>query len=649
MNMKRCVFLFVILTGLSLAAQNNSGEQILMTVGGDAVTVREFENVYKKNPAANTTDQKSLEEYLELFINFKLKVREAKTLGMDTTIGFKNELNGYRKQLSQPYLTDTLITDKLLKEAYDRMQFHLGCSHILIKVDPNALPKDTMAAYLKIMKIRDRIVKGKENFGKLAEQVSEDPYAKGNLGSLGYFTALAGFVYPFESGAYNAKVGEVTMPVRTQFGYHLILVTEKVAHVDIYTSHIMIKLSKTSTKEDSLNAKKKIDEIYEKLKNGADWNELCKQFSDDNGTKSRGGELPALSMSSNFPQEFKAAAMKLGKDGDFSPPFTTRFGWHVVKRNSAKTLPPFADMKNDLKSRVAKDMRSNTGRDALIGKIKNWYGFKESKMNLPELKKMLDSTVFTGKWTSEKCTKMVKPLFILDGKTYTQFDLAKYIETHMVVKNKTDLELFLNTMYKTWVEESLVAYEETKLEQKYPKFKSLMEEYRDGILLFDLTDKKVWSKAVKDTAGLRKYYEANKGKWLWDERADVSTWSCKDAKVAGAVKKLLAKGVSEKDILAKMNKKVKDNVTVTTKIYMKGENATVDANWTPGVTKDQTESGRVVFMNVNKLVKPTPKSLAECKGLVTADYQTHLEKEWLAELKGKYKVEVNKDVLKTIK
>lgn len=630
-------------------AQSNTGEQVLMTVGGDPVTVREFENVYKKNPSANAADQKSLDEYLELFINFKLKVREAKSLGMDTTVTFKNELNGYKKQLSQPYLTDTIITDKLLKEAYDRMQWHIGCSHILIKVDQNALPKDTMAAYMKIMKVRDRIVKGREDFGILAEQVSEDPYAKGNKGSLGYFTALTGFVYPFETGAYNAKVGEVSMPVRTQFGYHLILVTEKVPHADLVTSHIMIKLAKGMTKEDSLKAKQKIYEVYDKLKGGGDWNELCKQYSDDNGTKVKGGELPALNMSANFPQEFKSNAMKLKKDGEYSEPFTTRFGWHIVKRVSSKPLAPFADMKNELKTRVAKDMRSNMSRTALVAKIKSWYGFKEMTMNLPELQKMIDTNVFHGKWSAVKCAKMSKPLFQLEGKAYTQYDLAKFIESHQVVKTKTDLPTFLNGMYKNWQEESLVAYEEAKLESKYPKFKSLMEEYRDGILLFDLTDKKVWSKAVKDTAGLRQFYEANKGKWKWDERADVSTYTCKDAKTASAVRKMLAKGKKDKEILEKLNSKGANQVTIDTRIYLKGENATVDANWIPGMTKDKEDGGKVIFMNVNKLVAPTAKTLPECKGLVTADYQTHLEKEWLSELKAKYKVEVNKEVLKTIK
>ncbi len=646
-HMNKLVLILLMFFVSNLSAQG--GDQVLMTVGGDKITLKEFESVYKKNPSATATDPKSLEEYLELFINFKLKVREAKSLGMDTTAGFKSELNGYRKQLSQPYLTDTLITDKILKESYDRMQWHIRASHVLIKVALDALPKDTMLAWSKLMKIRDRVVKSKEDFGKVAEQTSEDPYAKGNGGDLGYFTALTGFVYPFETGAYNTAVGEISMPVRTQFGYHIIKVTDKAKHMDLMTAHVMVKLSKSMTHDDSVKAKAKIDEVYQKLKGGADWSEMCKTYSDDIGTKSKAGELPALNMSANFPVEFKSTAMSLAKDGNFSAPFMTRFGWHIVKKVAIKTLAPFADMKNELKTRVAKDMRSNMSRQSLIGKIKTWYVYKEMNANLGELTKYLDTNIFTGKWSAEKTKKLMKPLFTLEGKNYTQADLAAYLESHQVVRPKMDYLQLLNGMMKTWVEETLIAYEEMKLDSKYPRFKSLMEEYRDGILLFDLTDKKVWSKAVKDTAGLRQYYKENKNKFLWDERADVTTYICMDAKTAAAVRKMISKKMTDKAMLEKMNKKVPGTLTIEAKIFMKGENSAVDANWNPGLTKDKTEGSKVSFMSVNKLVAPTPKAFNECKGLVTADYQSHLEKAWLAELKAKYKVEVNKDLLKTIK
>lgn len=645
--MKSIIAACLLMAGSTFAFAQGNGDQVLLTVGGDKITLQEFENVYKKNPTANT-DNKTLAEYMDLYVNFRLKVKEAKDLGMDTTSGFKSELLGYRKQLSQPYLTDTLITDKLLNEAYDRMGWHVRCSHILIKVAPDALPKDTLAAWNKIMKIRDRVVKNKEGFAKVAEQTSEDPYVKGTGGDLGYFTALVGYVYPFESGAYNTKVGEVSMPVRTQFGYHLIWVTDKVKHMDIQTAHIMIKLTKTMTKEDSANAKQKIDEIYQKLKAGADFVDACKTFSEDKGTSPKGGELPLMNMSSNFPPEFKTTTAKL-KDGEFSEPFMTRFGWHIVKRISSKPLAPFADLKGDLKAKIAKDMRSNMSRQSLIGKIKGWYGFKEMTANLNEVTKSMDSSIFKGKWVAGKSASLAKPLFTLDGKNFTQGDFVKYVESHQTARTPVPYSQLMNGMYKAWVEETLVAYEESKLDAKYPRFRALMDEYRDGILLFDLTDKKVWSKAVKDTAGLKAYYEQNKTKFMWDERADATIYTCADEKTAAIVRKMVNKGKSDKEILDVVNKSSQLNLTVDSRVFNKGENATIDKNWKPGLTTNVKENNKVVFVNVKKIMPPTPKAFNESKGLVTAEYQTYLENEWLKELKAKYPVTINQDLLKTIK
>jgi peptidyl-prolyl cis-trans isomerase SurA len=649
MRMKKIIIVSsFFVSGLCMLAQPSS-DKVLMTIAGEKITVQEFENVYRKNPSANQSDPKSLEEYVGLFVNFKLKVREARDLGMDTTVAFKSELSGYRKQLSQPYLTDTLITDKLLQEAYDRMKWHVKASHILIKVGQDALPKDTIAAWNKIMKIRDRIVKNKEDFGKLAEEFSEDPYAKGNEGDLGFFTALTGYVYPFESAAYNAKIGEVTMPVRTQFGYHLIKVAEKLPHREVYTAHIMVKLSKGMSKEDSAKAYEKIKEIYDRLKKGEEFKELCRLYSDDTGTKNRGGELPVVTYSVNFPREFINQAMSLSKDGDITEPFTTRFGWHIVKRISSKELPPFNDMKIELKNRVAKDMRSNMSRQALISKIKTWYKFKDYPQHLAEMTKVMDSSIFAAKWSAEKAAKMSKPLFTLDGKNFPQLEFAAWLESHQTPRAGMDFRQFLNSQYKAWLEETLVQYEENKLDEKYPKFKALMDEYRDGILLFDLTDKKVWSKGVKDTAGLREFYEKNKQKYLWDERAEVTQYTCADEKTAETVKKMIKKGKNDQEILNKLNKNNKSVVTLDRKVLLKGENPMVDANWTPGLSPNKKDGSKVVFLNVSKILAPSPKSLNECKGLVTADYQAHLEKEWLEELKAKYKVEINQEVLKALK
>ncbi|HEY6163014.1 MAG TPA: peptidylprolyl isomerase [Bacteroidia bacterium] len=641
--------LFITLSGASFAQDN--GNKVLMTVGGEKVTVSEFENVYHKNPSPNQSDPKSVNEYLELYTNFRLKVKEARDLGYDTSAAFKNELAGYRKQLSQPYLTDTIISDKLIKEAYDRVQWDIRASHILILCDQDALPKDTLAAYNKALSIRNRILKG-ENFEKLANELSEDKYVKQvkNGGDLGYFTALMGYVYPFESAAYNLKPGELSMPVRTQFGYHIIKVTDRVKHVDMTTAHIMVKFNKNMTKADSENLEKKIKDIYEGLKKGQVFDTLAAKYSDDPGSSKQGGKLQPFGRTSNYPQEFKDAAFGLTKDGDFSAPFKTRFGWHIVKRLSVKEVGPYSEMKADLKNRIAKDQRSNMSRVSLINKIKNWYNFKEDLKSRDELTAKLDTNVFKGKWAPKNLDKMNKTIFTLAGKNYTQQDFIKYIQTHQAARPKVPMQSVINGMYKAWVEESLVAYEESQLDVKYPKFKALMDEYRDGILLFELTDKKVWSKAVKDTVGLKEYYEKNKDHFKWEDRAEAKMYTCANEKISEKVKDMIKKGKSDKEILDKLNKNGEVNVQVENpKVYNKGDNKTIDDNWVPGPTADKKENGKVNFYYVTKILAPTPKSLSEAKGLVTAEYQNYLEKEWIDSLKKKYEVKVDQEVLKTVR
>ncbi|MEW6467435.1 MAG: peptidylprolyl isomerase [Bacteroidota bacterium] len=642
---------FTLVAGIAPAQQNTTDDRILMTVGDEKVTVSEFMSVYQKNPSVKDSENKSIQEYIELYTNFRLKVKEARDLGMDTSASFRNELMGYRKQLSMPYLTDTVVNDKLLKEVYERMQWDIRSSHILIKCDPNALPKDTLAAYNAAMKAYNRIKAG-EDFAKVCKQVTQDDYGKTNGGDLDYRTVFE-LIYPFETAMYNMKVGEVSKPVRSQVGYHIIKVTDRQPHIELTTAHIMIKTPKGMSAEDSLKALQKINDIYDQLVKGTPWDTLAMKYSDDPGSAKKGGLLPpvARNYNSNYPAEFKTAAFTLGKDGEYTKPFKTRFGWHIVKRVSSKGVPPFADVKNEIKNKVSKDPRANTGRTALMGKIKTWYNFKEDLKARDEFYALFakDSSIFKGQWKAEKAKNMNKVMFSLLDKNYTQADFAKYIESHQAPRPSASHILVVNGLYKAWQEEALIAFEDSRLEMKYPKFKALMQEYNDGILLFELTDKKVWSKGVKDTAGLRAYYELNKTRFMWDERAEVKTYTCANEKVAAAVRKMIAKGKSDKEILEKVNKNGAQNLSIETKIYNKGDNKEVDARWAPGLLSDKTEEGKVTLTYISKLVAPTPKSFSEAKGLITADYQAFLEKEWIDTLKKKYKVVINEDVLKTLK
>jgi peptidyl-prolyl cis-trans isomerase SurA len=630
-------------------AQNK--DAVLMTIGNSKVTVAEFENVYHKNNNKEVVnDTKSLNDYVDLFVNFKLKVKEAETLGFDTAKAFKDELAGYRKQLAQPYLTDKDVNEKLLQETYNRMQEDIHAMHILVKVNENALPKDTLVAYNKIMEYRKRILKGEE-FAKVARESASngDPSAKENGGDLGYFTSLQ-MVYPFENAAYTTKVGDVSMPVRTRYGYHILkIVDRRKAQGEVLVAHIMVKTTPNMTKEDSVNAYTKVTEIYNKLKAGSKFDELAQQFSDDKSSAKKGGELPWFG-TAKMPAEFEKASFALVNKGDFCEPMRTKYGWHVIKLIDKRGLASFDDMKADLKAKVTKDSRSQAGRSSLIAKVKTENKFKEMPKVLDDFYKVVDTTIYEGKWDATKAAKLTKPMFNLGDKVYSQKDFTAYLNSHQSKRPKTETAMIVNQLYKQFVEETVVGFEESRLDQKYPEFKALMQEYRDGILLFELTDQKVWSKAVKDTTGSKDFYEKNKTNYMWEERADASIYSCANEKVAKQVRALMKKKKTEKDILLTVNKDSQLNLQVETKLFTKGENELVDKNWNPGTSADIIDKDKkVVIVVVNKLMKPEPKAYQDAKGMVTADYQSFLEKQWLSELKQKYAVTIDQSVLSTVK
>lgn len=711
--MKKRTLGFLALTTVGFTALAQTAEPVIMTINAKPVYKSEFENVYKKNSGKEVNkEQKSVKEYVDLFSTFKMKVFEAEANGLDTNSAFKTELAGYRKQLAAPYLTDKNVNDALLQEAYDRMKTEIKAAHILIRVTEDALPKDTIEAYTRLIIIRDALMgktptaaklteyenilkkstvaltksstksdstnyntilsavknisttlnTGTDKFAAAAKKTSEDPSAADNGGDLGYFTSLQ-MVYPFENAAYKANVGDITMPVRTRFGYHILKISDKrPSQGEILTAHIMVKFAKEMGEKEKENLKSKIDELHNKLKAGEKFEDLARQFSDDKPSAEKGGQLQWFG-SSRMPIEFEKAAFALGKNGDYSEPFTTNYGWHIVKRIDKKGLASFADMKGDLKQRIGKDSRTQAGRTSLIEKIKKENNFKENPAAKTEFLKVLDSTVFQGKWEAKRAEKLgKKELFRLSTKDkaanketliiFGQNDFARYIETHQTARAKMDYNMFLQQSYKEFVEETLINYEDEQLEAKYPEFRNLLKEYRDGILLFDLTDQKVWSKAVKDTAGLRAFYEKNKTNYLWDERAEVSMYKCANEKVAKEVRGMLKKNKTEKEIVDAANKTSQLNLAVENITYLKGENKDVDANWKQGIAPSDIEDSKenkVTVLVINKLLGKTPKTIAEAKGMITADYQNYLEKEWLAYLKNKYTVKVNEDVLSTVK
>lgn len=644
------VLLFTVLVLFAASGVYSQSDPVILTIAGENVPKSEFERVFKKN---NTKDsafsKKAVEDYLQLYINYKLKVKEAVELGMDTNKSFTDELAGYRKQLAQPYLVDKQVSENLLREAYERLKTDIRASHILIKCDQNALPKDTMEAFNKALKVRGEVVKGAD-FAAAARKHSDDPSAKDNGGDLGYFTALQ-MVYPFESAVYALKENETSQPVRTRFGYHIIRVTERrPSHGEVKVAHIMVKTPQNMKAEDSTKAHQKVNEIYAKLKAGEKFEDLVKQFSDDQTSAKNGGVLPMFGTGRMVP-EFERAAFALKYPGDLSEPIRTSYGWHIIKLLETKPLAKYEELLPDLKQRVQKDSRSDLSRTSLIDRVKKKYNFKEDTKARDEFMTVVDSTLAQGKWTADKADKLNKTMFSLGDRFYSQHDFAKHLADHQVRRdNQMSPRVIVENSYRDWVNESVVAYEETKLDSLYPDFRNLMQEYRDGILLFELTDKKVWSKAVKDTTGLREFYERKKTNYMWPERAEATVYSCANQSIADQTRKLMKKIDDNDTLMARLNKASQLNLQIKYGKFAKGDNEAVDkaAPWKPGLTPNMQVNNQVSFVDIKKVMPPMPKSLDEAKGVITADYQNELEKEWIETLRKKYPVTVHREVVDSI-
>ncbi|MFZ5551474.1 MAG: peptidylprolyl isomerase [Bacteroidota bacterium] len=633
----------------SLNAQPVTNDPVLMTVNKVPVYQSEFENIFRKNLKESVITKEALDEYLVLFTNFKLKVTEAEEMGLDTNRKFKDELFGYRKQLAKPYLVDNQLNEDLIKEAYERMKEEVRASHILIKCDLDADPKDTLAAWKKATKAREMAVKN--GFEKTAMEMSEDPSVKKNKGDIGYFSAMM-LVYPFESAAYKSKVGEVSMPVRTRFGYHILKVTDRrPARGTIKTAHILIATKEEDTPEAKENARKKAGEIYEKAVKGEDFATLARQYSDDESSSKKGGELPPFS-TGKMVLDFENAAFALAKDGDISPIVQTQYGFHIIKRLEYKPLESFDELKGNIKTRLTRDSRAHLPRKAFITKLKSEYGFRENPSALKPFYSLVDTSIFMGEWNKEKASHLNTEMFRFADKVFTQKDFTEHLASlQRKGMQKEEMISFINTTYDRWQNNSIMDYEDAKLEVKYPEFKMLMKEYRDGILLFEITDQKVWSKAVKDSAGLAQYYEKNKQNYMWPKRYDVDFVWCANAKLAKKVRKDLKKGkLDEKQLLEKYNKDSQLNLKIESGVFTDEKDMIKKhAPSAKGLSPNYSENGQVLIIRTKNILEPTPKTITEAKGIITNDYQGWLEKEWLESLKKKYPVTVNRDVLYSIK
>jgi len=607
----------------------------VFTVNNKAVTTDEFIYLYKKNHQNKTEDfsTEKINEYLDLFINFKLKVEEARHRGLDTAASFVKEYNSYKDELRKPYLPDSKITDSLVRLTYNRMKEEIHASHILINLNPEATPEDTLKAYNKIIDIRNRALAG-EDFGTLAATYSEDPSAKMNKGDLGFFTAMQ-MVYPFENGAYTTSVNNISNPVRTRFGYHIIKVTDrKPARGEVEVSHIMIR---TGDNKDNEKAKNTIFEIYDQLRAGAKWEELCKQYSEDPGTKDTGGKLRPFGVGAmaSVPA-FESVAFSMQKPGEISDPFQSQYGWHIIRLEKKIPFQSYEELAPTLKQKVARDERVQVSKHALQAKLRKDYHFEENKIIKTKVFALADTTLKKGVWKPVASGLEKEKLFSLSENTYTVKSFISYAEKNQHA-NTLSPDKYLDQLYNNYVDASIIQQLEGKLITSNPDYKMLLNEYYEGILLFEIMEKEVWNKATEDSLGQRKYYNQNAGKYQAKERANAILYSSSSKDFVEPLVSVIDKNDSVKLAGYITDQKIKREAGR----FEKEEKAVLGKiNWATGLYPSEN-NGMYYLVNIKEMLPPGPKTFEEARASVISDYQTYLEQGWVAQLKTKYPVKIN--------
>lgn len=644
--------LFSIALGVGTAACALSGNaQTLFSYGTNPVSKEEFLRVYQKNNAQKKPDysEKSVKEYLDLYALFRMKVKEAENQKLDTTASVKSELNNYKGQLARTYLSDKEVTKSLTREAYDRLQEEVHVAHILVALRPN---DDTAKAYQKIDSIYKAITQNKADFGAMAREFSDDKGSGGQGGDIGYITALQ-VVYPFENAAYNTPVGQVSKPFRTQFGFHIVKVEDKrKSKGQVQVAQIMIASPKSKGEQGLNEAGKKIAEVQAKLKKGESFESLVKEYSEDKFSKEKQGLLEPFGVGRMTPN-FEAAAFALNKEGDISQPITTEYGIHLLKLIKKMPVQSFNELQDNLARRVENDSRALAAKEAYQEKVKKQNGFKEYTENFDKLLTALPADTAKDKsFKLETFQSYTAPVFELGGKKYSQYDFMSYVSNLTrgnLMGNKNNA---MRDLFKMYQNTTLNDMQQAELEKSNVEYRNLVHEYRDGILLFDLMDKNVWSKASKDTTGLMEFYTTNKAKYKWQPGFEGTVYQSVSEVDLNKLKAALDSGVEVADAVGKINTPQNPSqitqesgrfeasrFPVSIEAFKEGAASTVFRN----------EDGTYSMVFAHKVfTQASDKTLDEARGFAVADYQDYLEKKWNQDLKEKYPVKVEQKALNSI-
>ncbi len=624
MVLKKVIVFAVLLFILKINAQEK--DEVLLTIDGEKVFTSEFVRVFQKNKdIVVDNEQKKFEDYFDMFVDFKLKIKQAKDIKLDTSSNYQSELIKYREQLILPYLQNPEATDKLVREAYERTINEVDVSHILIRVKPDAKPQDTLIAFQKITEARSKAISGIP-FKQVANQYSEDPSVKTNGGNLGYFSVFS-MVYTFENAASKTKIGEVSEPFRTQFGYHIIKVVDKrKSRGEVEVAHIMVK----NDSSNSTYAKDKIFDIYNKLSQGADFSKIAQEHSDDLSSAKKGGKLPKFG-TGRMIKPFEDIAFDFENEGDFSEPFETSYGWHILKLIKKYPIKSFDELHDNLESRIKSGSRSKYVEKALANELAKNYTISEKRDVL---------TLFYSYDDEEK--KSDQTILIIEDKVLTANEFFIYM-----VKNRNKS---IEESFEDFKNKKIIDYYKDHLEETNNEFAIIYQEYKDGLLLFELLQKNIWEKSEKDSLGLLHYFELNKNKYTWKKRGELIIASCTKQEKAALVKNYLLEGRSMEEIKNLVNEGATIHVLFSSGILEEGSSKLPkEYDLAEGVSEIFVEKNKqFTIIKVEKIILPENKKLDETRGEVINDYQNYLEELWVRKLREMYEIKINKKALKKL-
>ena len=651
MKVRQLLFGFLIAANLTAVAQNKTKE-VLFTIDNKPFYSDEFARVYKKNlDLVKDESQKDLNNYLDLYTIYKMKITKANQLGLQDGKQYQEELKNYRSQLAKNYTTDSKVTQELVVEGYDRLQKEVKASHILLLVSEGASPADTLKVYKRAMDVYNLANKGKD-FGDLAIQYSEDPSAKENKGSLGYFTAFR-MVYPFESAAFNTPKGSVSKPIRSQFGYHVIKVDDvRDNRGEVSVAHIMTAKPSDGNVELLAKAKNTIDELYKKLQQGEDFETLAKQFSEDKASSPKGGLLNTFSAGQLSSEVFEDISFGLKNEGDYSKPFETEFGYHIVKLYKKIPMKSFEEMKPEIENRIGKDDRSRLIIKSMNDHLRAKYPLKRNDKLYAAVKKAVTDKVYDADYKLPENLKHYEgTLFSIKDKNISGVEFLNFIKDEqrraMEIKPVSKL---VDAEYENFVNNQLAVYNDSQLETDYPEFAAIMNEYRDGLLLFDLMEKEIWEKSKTDTIGLEKFYDAHKANYKWAERYDAVVYSSTSKDAIAKARKFLKKKKTTEYIKEQLNTKEVVNIMSKTGVFEKGNDVLPKSMQAKKGISDILNEGKYYYVvKVNDIKPAGLKTLDESRGRVINDYQQYLEEKWAGELRKEFTLKVNQDVFAKVK